>query len=328
MSSGLSRVFAVPAARQASLVALGVLGIGALAGAIRLLPFALAPGGGALAPLALSALAAALEVALFVAPAAGLALAAARLDARGELGALASLGVSPLRLVLGAAPLLAIAGVLAALASAAWGVRAASPGRHVAELAFRARAECRAEARDAPAFRDVPLLGASWVCFPGEGGAYLVGALPPAGSAAEPVVFSAGALAPSPDLRVLVLEEARLLRPASPVSPAFTLRAGTLTFRGLPPLAPASNLRPPSRALLFGATTALLAAAAALAALRARLRGPARALGLGVSGPAAALLVFSHLERGPAPLVVYLAVPAAGLAALALALALAGRRRR
>jgi hypothetical protein len=312
------RVFAGPAARATLAIAAGVLGVALLAGAVRLLPILLAPG----VPLRLwpvlgrSALAVALEAALFVSPPLGFALAAARLVERGEARALFALGVSPLGLVGRSAPALLAAALAAALAAGLWGREAHAPGRAARDLLDQARVACLAA--PPPAVAEVPVLGVTWVCLPGEP-PRAVGPLPPAGA------FAAASITLADDLAALAARDLDLVLPAAADRGAAHLHAASASIRGLAPLGRPSNLTPAARVLVLAFTAPLLAAVAALLLLRAA-QGRVAAAVVGASGPAASLLAFSALERGPTAPFAYLAVPVAGLAALTLAAALARRR--
>jgi hypothetical protein len=322
----LARLFAAPAARLTAAVGGGILGVSLVAGAIRVLPLLLAPG----VPLRLAPVLArgvagvALETALFVAPPIAWALAGSRLVDRGEARALFAIGVRPLRIVAAGWPAALGVAVAAALAAAAWGREAAAPGRAARALLAEARAAC--VAAPPPAVADVPLLEVSWLCFAGQP-PRAVGAVP--GGAA----FSATAITVSDDLRAVEATDLELLLPPRAGEPQVLrgeahLHAAQAVIRGLTPVGRASNLAVTERAALVAASATALAALAGLIALTAAVRSRAAALALGAVGPAAALLVFSALERGPAPLAAYAAVPAAGLAALLAAGALAKARAR
>ncbi len=318
------RLYAAPAARLTAVIAAAILVVALIAGAVRILPLVLAPGVPLrLVPVLVRGVAGvAFETALFVAPPIAWALAASRLADRGEARALFAVGVRPARVVASAWPAALGAALAAALASAAWGREASSPGRAVRDLLAEARAACLAA--PPPAAADVPLLGVSWVCLPGE---------PP--RAVLPVgrgALSAASIVVSDDLRALDATDLDLVLPPAAAGanhdagpPEARVHAAAASVRGLLPPAPSSNLAPAARAALLAASTALLALAAGALALAAALRARTAALALGASGPAAALLVFSALERAPSPPAAYAAVPLAGLAALLAAFALARR---
>lgn len=312
------RAFAGPAARATLAVAAGVLGVALLAGAVRLLPVLLTPG----VPLRLwpvlgrAVLSVALEAALFVAPPIGFALAAARLVERGEARALFAIGVSPRGLVARSAPALLAAALAAALAAGLWGREARAPGRAARDLLDQARTACLAA--PPPAVAEVPVLGVTWVCLPGEP-ARAVGPLPPAGA------FAASSISLADDLASLAARDLDLVLPPSADRGEAHLHAASASIRGLAPLGRPSNLTPTARVLVLAVTAPLLAAVAALLLLRAAV-GRVTAAVVGAAGPAASLLAFSALERALTAPLRYLAVPAAGLAALAVAAALACRR--
>ncbi len=140
----------------------------------------------------------------------------------------------------------------------------------------------------------------------------------PVGSGA----FAASAVTVSDDLRALDATDLEILVPRSGDRPEGRVHAGVASIRGLAPLGQASNLASPVRALLLAASAAALAALAGGLTLVAAIRSRPAAFALGVVGPAAALLVFSSLERAVTPPAAYLAVPAAGLVALLAAAAL------
>lgn len=315
-----ARLFAAPAARLTATVAGGVLAVALLAGAVRVLPLLLAPGVPLrLAPvLARGVAAVALEAALFVAPPIGWALAAARLVERGEARALFAAGVSPLGVVARGWP--AALGVIAAAAIAAglWGREARAPGRAVRDMLAESRAACAAA--PPPASAEVPLLGISWVCLRGEA-PRAIGPAPGRGA------FAASAITIADDLASLDADDLTIVLSPAPGGGEARLHAARASIRGLTPIGRASNLSVGARVLVLAFSAAALAAFAAALALRGALQGRVAAAALGAAGPAAALLVFSTLERAPSSPLVYAAAPAAGFAAMALAAALARLRR-
>jgi hypothetical protein len=305
-------------------VAAGVLGVALIAGAVRVLPLLLAPGVPiALAPvLGRGVAAVALEAALFVAPPLGWALAASRLVDRGEARALFAAGVRPLRIVAGGWPVALAVIAAAGLASGVWGREAAAPGRAVRALLAGAREAC--VAATPPAAAEVPLLGISWICLPNEA-PRAVGA-----TRGGPGAFAAAAIEVSDDLTSLEATELTLILPAVAGGSEARLRVATASIRGLSPIGRPSNLSVPARVAVLSLSAAALAATSAALTLLGAVRSRAVAGAIGASGPAAALLVFSALERAPSSFSAYLAVPAAGLAALVAAAALArfARARR
>jgi hypothetical protein len=350
LSLAFARILALPAARLTAVIAGGVLAVALLAGAVRLLPFLLAPGVPLrLAPvLARGLVGVSLETALFVAPPIAWALSASRLVERGEARALFAVGVRPLGIVASTFPAALVVGIAAGLAAASWGREAAAPGRLVRDLLAEAHDGCRGAIT--PRAIDVPLVDVSWVCLPGEPpravGAAPFGASAQGGrpAAETATAFAARSIEVSDDLRSIEASDLALVLPlpepeatppgASPARAALStaggvrLRAAKATIHGVPPIGRASNLSAASRALLLGASAIGLATAAAARVLLASIRSRARALAIGAAGPAAALMAFSSLERGPAPRLAYAALPLAGLAALLAAGWLVGRITR
>ncbi len=315
-----ARIFAVPAARSTAAAAAGILVVAAIAGVVRVLPMFLAPGVPLrLAPvMARGIVAVSLETALFVAPPIGWALSASRLVDRGEARALFAVGVRPLRILAAGWPAAVGIALAAALAAAAWGREASAPGRVFRDLLAEGRAACASS--PPPAAADVPLLGVSWVCLAGVE-PRVVGPAPVGAGA-----FTASSLSVSDDLRALDAGDLEILVPPTEGRPEARIHASSASIRGLTPIGRASNLGVAARALLLALSATLLAAAAGGVALAASVRSRPAAFAVGVVGPAAALLVFSALERAPSPPLAYAAVPAAGLAALLAAFALARRR--
>lgn len=330
---GLYRVLALPALRLTGLVAALVLALGLFAGAVRVLPILLASALplGLLFPLARGVLGMSLEAALFVAPPLAWALAAAALVERGEARALSAIGIRPSRIVASAWPAALVIAAAAGVAGLSWGREAVAPGRLVRELVSGARAACEeasaARSRSpasgaakgapiAPIAVDIPSLGFSWVCFPGVEPRILGPA--PLGASRSPAVLSASAIDLSDDLRAIRLKDATLSMPPAAPSPLASARlhAAEVAITGLAPIGRASNIGVALRALLLSASAAAIASLAAGIVLTRSIRSRPRALAVGLVGPAAALMVFSSLERSPAPPFAYIAVPIAGLLAL------------
>jgi hypothetical protein len=307
------RVLALPALRDASVVAALVTAVSLFAGAVRVMPVLLAPSvPSTLAlPFARAALAVSLEVALFVAPPIGAALAAARLVDRGEARAIFALGVSPGSLALGAWPVWLLFAVLSALASASWGREAEAPGRLLSSLLAEGRVACVASALDRPDVphaASVPLASASWVCLPGEP-PRVVFDVPLLGGAA----LSARSIDLAPDTTSLSAEDLVIAVPETLDRGAHSVRVGRASIRGLVPLGRPSNLGALRRALLLGGSSSLGAALAGFAVLVFSLGGRALALAVGLVGPLLGLLGLSALERAPSPLLAYGIIPLAAL---------------
>lgn len=313
------RLFVGPPARLSAWIALAVLAVALIAGAVRVLPLLLAPGVPlALAPvLARGVAAVALEAALFVGPPIGWALAASRLVERGEARALFAAGLSPIGVAARSWPALIGVMAVAAMAAGLWGREARAPGRAIRDMLTEARAACvRAEP---PAVADVPLLGVSWICLK-DGAPRAVGLMPgrlgPAVAAAPGGAFMAAAITVSDDLTSLDARDLELALPAAAAGAEARVHVARASIRGLSPIGRASNLHVAARVATLALTSALLGLVAATLALTGAAEGRVVAVGVGASGPAASLLVFSSLERSPAPAVAYVAVPLAGLAAI------------
>jgi hypothetical protein len=303
-----------------ALVLIAALG----AGLVRLLPWLLAedvPLRVSL-PFARALAAASVETAFFVGLPIGFALAAAQAVERGEARALFSLGATPGRIALGTLPVVALLGALALGSTMAWGTDSAAPGRFARELSEHARASCASARRPASAL--VPMVGVTWLCFPGRP-PRVVGAVPGFGGRAW---FSARELDPSDDLRGLELADLRIATRKADSMPAIRLHVESASVRGLPGWGPGARLPFRLRAGILVSAGMLLAMAAAFAVL-ARADG-SRLAGLAQGGGAAigAFAVLHALDRGQAPPMAYFLVPAAGLLALGaawLAVLVAGR---
>ena len=294
-------------ARITGLAALCILGVATIAGAIRVLPWILAPNVPARValPFARALFAVGLETTLLAAPPIGWALACATLVERGEARALFALGISPVRIVRATAFPAAVFAALAALSALAWGTEAAAPGRLARSLVEQSRRSCAGVA--APRAAEIPFVGVTWLCFEGQP-PRLAGMLPGGGGA-----FSAASLEVSDDLRSLRFADMGLLLGESG---NVRVRVREARVQGLSPWGRASNLRPLTRALLLSSTGTALGFLAALYVLTRSLSHRLTSLALGGTGPAAALLVLSRLEQGDHGPWAYLWVPAAGLLAL------------
>jgi hypothetical protein len=309
--SGLgTNVVARRAAKVTGLAAVAILGVATLAGAIRVLPWLVAPNVPlrVALPFARALFAVGLETTLLCAPPIGWALACSTLVERGEARALFALGLGPGRVVRATAvPALGFA-ALAALAALAWGTEAAAPGRLARSLVEQSRRACAGEV--APRAAHIPFVGVTWLCFEGRE-PRLSGTLPGGGGA-----FTAADLAISDDLRSLHFADMRLLLGESG---AIRLRVREADISGLSPWGRASNLRPALRALLLSSTGMGLAALAALYVLARSISHRLQSLLIGGVGPAAALLVLSRLEQGDHGSLAYVWVPVAGVVAVAVA---------
>jgi hypothetical protein len=325
------RLLSRPAARATASIGALVMAVSLVAGGLRVLPWILAQGVplGVAPALGRGAVVVSLEIACFVAPPIGFAIAAAQAVERGELRALYAIGARPLRVLASLSALALAASMAAGLAAASWGAEAAAPARLVRTLLTDARSACardRGPARTA----EVPLVNVTWICFPGED-PRVVGTAP---LGRRPSLFAARALDVSDDQRRLEATDLTILVPQPAVERGVSgglarVHVSRATIRGLPALFRGSNLPVAVRAGLLGLSAGALAAFAAYGTIASNLGNRAGAAALGAAGPSAALLVFSALERAPAPVVASAAVPAAGLAAVGSAtlLALWGSRR-
>jgi hypothetical protein len=290
--------------------AAAILGVATLAGAIRVLPWVVAPNVPlrVALPFARALFAVGLETTLLCAPPIGWALACATLVERGEARALFALGLGPGRVVRQTAlPAIGFA-ALAALSALAWGTEAAAPGRLARSLVEQSRRSCSGEV--APRAAHIPFVGVTWLCFEGRA-PRLSGALPGGGG-----TFSAADLTISDDLRALHFSDMRLLLGQGG---DIRLNVHEANVTGLSPWGRASNLRPALRAFLLSSTGMGLALLASLYVLSRSISHRLISLVIGGIGPVAALLVLSRLELSDHGSWAYAWVPVAGIAAWAAA---------
>jgi hypothetical protein len=158
------------------------------------------------------------------------------------------------------------------------------------------------------------------LCSPGDP-PRVAGSLPGSGRG----TFTALDLRVSDDLRAVDLSDMKMVFGASTV---VRVHAKEAHITGMSPWGRASNLRPSSRALLLSLTGAGLALFVALIVLRGGHSSRVVALTMGGAGPAAALTVFSLLERRATAPWAYVAVPVAAVAAVVIAAGLFGGLRR
>jgi hypothetical protein len=307
------------AARATAWVGLAILGVSVLAGAVRVLPWMVAPHVPlrVALPFARALFAVGLETTLLAAPPIGWAFCAAVLVERGEARALFATGTSPagiVRTTLGVAIGFAL---LTALASLAWGREAAAPGRLARALVAESRQAC-GEGASGQRAAFVPFVGVTWLCF-SDAPPRLAGQLPTGGGS-----FSARDLSISDDLRSLDFSDLRLLVGQKG---SISVRAEKAEVRGLAPWGRGSNLAAGQRALLLSLTSSTMALLAAGIVLRRSIAHRLLALLIGGAGPIASLVVMSRLEQGDHAAWTYLSVPGAGLVGLAGATALASLTR-
>jgi hypothetical protein len=299
------------ASRATAVAGAAILAVATLAGLVRMLPWIAAPAvpGRVILPFARGLLAMGLETALLAAPPLGWAFAAAVLVERGEARAFFAAGLSPGAVVRATLLPAAFFAALAAVAALAWGTEAAAPGRLARDLVAQSKRAC--DGATSARAADVPLVGVTWLCNPGEP-PRVVGSLP--GRARG--TFTAFGLRVSDDLRAVEVEDMKMTFGDSvPVR----VHAKVASIAGLSPWGRASNLRPAIRAALLSLTGAGLALLVALLVLRGGHSSRVVALAMGGAGPAAALMVFSMLERRQTFPIAYLAVPAAAVVAVAAA---------
>jgi hypothetical protein len=300
-------VVAKRAARATALVALSILAVATLAGAIRVLPWIVAPNVPlrVALPFARALFAVGLETTLLCAPPIGWALACATLVERGEARALFAIGLGPARVVRATAlPAIGFA-ALAALSALAWGTEAAAPGRLARSLVEQSRRACAGEV--APRAAYIPFVGVTWLCFE-QKEPRLSGTLPGGGG-----TFTAADLAISDDLRSLDFGDMHL---AFGEGGSTRVSARRAHVTGLSPWGRASNLRPAARAVLLSGAGAAFAFLTSLYVLSRSIANRFASLVVGAAGPAAALLVMARLEQGDHGAWAYAWVPVAGAAAL------------
>ncbi|MCC6213302.1 MAG: hypothetical protein IT376_00400 [Polyangiaceae bacterium] len=286
-----------------------VLAAGLAAGAVRLLPWLLAPDVPLrLAwPFAAALLAAAVDAALLLGVPLGVALWAARAVERGEARALFALGASPLRVALEATGPLAIAVGVAAAAGAAI-PDPGPPGRLLTAVVEEGRRSCAAV--DAPRSVAVPLAGLDWVCFPGRA-PRAVGAVP---GTSERAWLSATEVRANDALTELGLRDLELALPGPGAPRSVAVSAREATVSGLPGWGRAVARTAIGRAA-DSSLTALVLGLVVLGGVLWAGAGRAASLALAGGGGLLALGLVTRLDRAGASSIAILIVPAvAGLA--------------
>ncbi len=301
--SALLRVLGPRLLRTTATAAVIVFALGVFAGLVRLLPWLVSPNLPLVVawPFAKVLLAAALEMAVVVGLPLGWALALATFVDRGEVRALEAVGTSPRTLVLATAPIalgLAAIGLVVVLL---WGRDAARPGRLAADLLAAARAAC---IEAPPRAVDVPLLGASWLCFE-DSPPVLYGGL---GERVRTIPFTASEARVSEGLDILAFEDFRLVAKAAG---SVSVQATSATIRGVSKSTRTTKLEARRRAVLLSATAAWLALVAGFCIVRAKVGGNVRAAMIGVVGPLVGVGTLSALERAGWTSLAYLLVPLA-----------------
>jgi hypothetical protein len=294
---------------------------GFVAGAVRVLPWALDPDVPlrAALPFARGLGAVIVESAVLVGWPVGWCLALFRAVEAGEARVLQSLGEGPLGTIARLAPQGAAFALALVVAGFAWGRDAGAPGAVATDLVAQARVSCASAG--APVAYAVPFTHLTWLCVPHRE-PVLVGSL---STMQTRVDFSAKSAQIAGDFRSIRLEDARVRRPGTL---GIEVHAGSLTVHGLAPWAQASNLPALLRGLILalaGAATSLVGAALVLGgAAESRLE----AFALGAIGPLAALGVLRWLERLGSSAAVFVFVPCAAVCVTAAAGALGKRLRR
>jgi hypothetical protein len=312
------------AARSSALIAsAGIALVGAIAGAVRLLPWLLDPAvpWRVAAPFARGLTAVALEAAIFIGWPIGWAVACFRFVESGEARVLLTLGERPEQTV----HRLSRQGVVFALALAAVALVYASdanaPGRVVTELIAQARISCTASR--APSTYSVPFTGLTWLCAK-DREPRLVGTAPGGLSGA---LITAKSARIAGDFRAIDLDDARVLLGGSSRSSTVALHVAALSMHGMAPWARASTLPAALRAPLLALAAWASAAIAAYAVLRRAARTRVGVLFLGALGPVCGLGLLRLLERGGATWPAFLLVPVAACAVVWFAAAALSRLR-
>jgi len=190
--------------------------------------------------------------------------------------------------------------------------RGSSPGQLATELVASARESCVESAP--PAEVSVPMLGFAWVCEAGR--APRLQGRAPMGKAAT---FQAASIALGEDIKRIVLEGFTLAFPIATFQMQVQVHAKHATLSGLPPWGRSRRTPLGLRVCLFALSTGIAAyAIGRLAAHRPWLPAWAGAL-LGAGVSACLWWAMAWLERQEPSASAYLALPAAGLAGVALA---------
>lgn len=265
------------------------LGIGLVAGAVRVLPWVASPSVPTSVILVFArvlALAAA-EVALVIAAPIGVALETWRMTADHSVRTLLAVGVRPWRLAAHSAAIAAAFSLVSAAVSSSWSRDARSPGVFTNHLMHAGQDVC-ASRRPAA----VPLVGVTWLCVAGE--ARLVGV---AGELSSQIAWSASDARFADDLSSASLSDLRVaLR-----SRKAEVRAERANVRGFAPwLAPSAGRRG-ARPAAFALALLLSSLAASWSLLRWPARSRVTAFVVGCAGPVAFLLAADRLVSSSAP---------------------------
>jgi len=285
-----------------SVIILALFGLAA--GLVRLLPWLVSPEVplDVSLPFARALGAGATEMAFLIGAPLGTALAVARFVERGEARALHALGVTPARIARSLFPELVAVGLLALAASFAWGSSADVPGRFARDLVREARTSCARAS--APKSAAVPLLGVTWLCFPGEP-PRVTGTLPGTGGA---LIYTATDLSPSDDLRAVELSHLRVhAKKLGSIPLELAVESGVV--RGLPGWGRSAKLPALVRNLLASGSAIALGLLAAHALLAHSLTRRSMAVVLGAIPSVTALVTLSRLDASTLPGHFYWLVP-------------------
>ena len=255
-----------------------VLGITAVLGLLRLLPWLLRPEvpWAVAAPFAAAIGAKATETTMLLGLPIGCGLAAARLG--GDRAA------SSTRLLM----FPTATALLLMLVGANWNANASEPGRVAIALLEQTRKSCQGATE--PRGAVVPMVGMSWLCFPGRE-PRVVGMLPGSGGKAW---FSALSLDAQPDLSGFELRDFQLVGDAEPVFSAANLRVKRARVTGLPPWGRPAKLPVKMRSAILALAAWLIASVVTMSHARLSLQRPLPAV-LAAATPA--LAVVALLDR-------------------------------
>jgi hypothetical protein len=299
--------------RSAALACTFVLVAALGAGLVRLLPWLLAADVplAVVAPFARALCAVAVETALLVGLPAGAAVGAAAFVERGEARALLALGASPRDLVIRAVPRVGLAAALAFAIMTAVDVDAQAPGRIALGLIHQGKASC--EGAEQPRSVLVPMVGVTWLCFPGNP-ARVVGTLPRLGDRAW---FTAADLAAESDLRSFVLTDLRLVTRRQDATPRLNLRVDHAVVSGLSAWGRLAKLPTVARAALVSAVAAVLALLAAWLVVTSAVTSRVASAAIGALAAVAAVRALHWVDGGPGGWLAYAWVPVSGCATAA-----------
>jgi hypothetical protein len=302
------------ALRMSALAVAVVLAVGSAAGLVRLLPWLLAPEVPleVALPFARALGAQATETAFLFGLPIGFAFAAARFVERGEARALFALGASPLRIAGSIAPHALLCASISLALGLAWGSAADVPGRFARQLVEQGHASCT-KAR-APRSASVPLVGVTWLCFPGRP-ARVAGPLPGAGSSAW---FTATDITPSDDLSSVELANLRIVSKMGDGGQRLDVSVRHGTIRGLPAWGRSAKLTPLARGALTATTALALSVVGLLALVALGVERRWLALAFGGAPALTAFVVLHRLDPSSLASPAYALVPASALALLVL----------